>query len=133
MMNTGKCPPCIQTENNGRDYRLSPLTPAEYSSFSSQWLVGGWFGFVLDMVNNTEIFLLLLDRVTQSQGLFYFLYCHAGEQEVHGMFGGDNAGTGDTNCSKGYFRQHDIMLSIQRRRKGWVICNDGVCFLPRYH
>lgn len=62
------------------DYRLSPLTPAEYSSFSSQWLVGGCFGFVLNMIDNIEIFLLLLDRVTQSQGLFYFLYCHASEQ-----------------------------------------------------
>lgn len=63
------------------DYRLSPLTPAEYSSFSSQWLLGGWFGFVPNTVDNIEIFLLLLDRVTQSQGLFYFLdFCHANEQ-----------------------------------------------------
>lgn len=34
------------------------------------------------------------------------------------MFRGDRAGTGDPNCPKGYYRQHNIMLSIQRRRKG---------------
>lgn len=138
-MNTWKCPPCIQTVTG--DYRLSPLTPAEYSSFSPQQRVGGCFKFVLNVADNIEIFLLLLDKVTQSQGLFYSFFVLPCWQAGWRCMGSSE----ETETQNGQ-RHHDMTscLAYKEGGRGDVcsdgaykeggrgdICSDHVCFPPK--
>lgn len=64
------------------------------------------FGFVVNMgLIIKTYFCSCWAGITQSQSLFYFSYCQAGEGAgVLGRLGGYTAGTGDSNWSKGHSR-----------------------------